>query len=232
MTTTDGIKHGAVGSYNKGCRCDECSAAKRAKSQAYYVANKVKIQERNRAWYAANKERAIATARAWQRANPEKVRGYIAKWSAANPEWERNWAAANPDKVRAKQRKHYHEGGGAEYAKQWRLANPEKMKAAGDRWRLANPDKVRQRTSTQRAKRKSAETFVVTPRDWRRLCERYRQSCHYCGCADSSLTLDHVIPLSRGGRHSIGNIVPACLSCNSSKNARLIVEWRAAKHAA
>ena len=227
----DNISHGTSYAYNVGCRCDECSSAKRARSQAYYIANKAKIQERNRAWYAANKAQAIATARKWQRANPEKVRGYVAKWTAANPDWERNWVAANPDKVKAKARRHY-EKVGLEYHRQWRAANPDKAKAAGDKWRKANPDKVRQRTSTQRFKRKSAETLLVTPEDWRRLCARYRSCCHYCGEFSTALSQDHVIPLARGGRHSIGNIVPACRSCNSSKNARLIVEWVAAKRAA
>lgn len=38
--------------------------------------------------------------------------------------------------------------------------------------------------------------------------------------------MDHVVPLSRGGRHSIGNILPACESCNLSKHASYLVEWR------
>lgn len=40
------------------------------------------------------------------------------------------------------------------------------------------------------------------------------------------MTLDHVFPLSRGGRHCVGNIVPACGQCNHSKGALTVVEWR------
>lgn len=38
--------------------------------------------------------------------------------------------------------------------------------------------------------------------------------------------MDHVIPVVRGGRHAIGNILPACAACNGSKHAALLVVWR------
>lgn len=48
--------------------------------------------------------------------------------------------------------------------------------------------------------------------------------CTYCGGPGG--TADHVIPISRGGFHTEGNLVPACRSCNSSKRDLLLVEWR------
>ena len=39
--------------------------------------------------------------------------------------------------------------------------------------------------------------------------------CHYCG--DIATTVDHIVPYSIGGRHSIINTVPACRPCNESK---------------
>ena len=41
-----------------------------------------------------------------------------------------------------------------------------------------------------------------------------------------SLEMDHVIPISRGGRHAIANILPSCPPCNRSKNGSLLSEWR------
>ncbi len=43
--------------------------------------------------------------------------------------------------------------------------------------------------------------------------------CHYCGDKFDAelLTMDHVVPLSRGGKSSKGNIVPSCKTCNSTK---------------
>ncbi len=50
--------------------------------------------------------------------------------------------------------------------------------------------------------------------------------CVYCGAQFEHL--DHTVPLSRGGHHSVDNIVPSCRSCNDSKADKLPHEWRAA----
>ena len=43
--------------------------------------------------------------------------------------------------------------------------------------------------------------------------------CHYCGrfLASDTLTMDHIVPIARGGKSTRGNLVPACKSCNSNK---------------
>lgn len=51
--------------------------------------------------------------------------------------------------------------------------------------------------------------------------------CYYCGVQvpPKELTLDHVVPLVRGGTSTRGNCVPACKSCNSQKQSLLPIEW-------
>lgn len=46
-----------------------------------------------------------------------------------------------------------------------------------------------------------------------------RGVCHYCGKSfpPDALTMDHVVPVARGGRSTKGNVVPACAACNASK---------------
>ena len=53
--------------------------------------------------------------------------------------------------------------------------------------------------------------------------------CHYCRRAvgAKALTLDHVVPLVRGGRSIRANMVPACKDCNTRKQSLLVWEWRA-----
>lgn len=53
--------------------------------------------------------------------------------------------------------------------------------------------------------------------------------CHYCGRAFSprELTMDHIIPVSRGGRTTKGNVVPCCKECNTAKKQLLPMEWEA-----
>ncbi len=51
--------------------------------------------------------------------------------------------------------------------------------------------------------------------------------CHYCHrkVGVHELTMDHIVPLSRGGKSKKGNIVPACKECNNKKKYLLPVEW-------
>jgi len=52
------------------------------------------------------------------------------------------------------------------------------------------------------------------------IIKRDRGRCQYCGREDPNLTIDHVIPLSRGGKHTWTNVVAACHRCNSIKGDR------------
>jgi 5-methylcytosine-specific restriction endonuclease McrA len=60
---------------------------------------------------------------------------------------------------------------------------------------------------------------------WKR--RRSTGICHYCGrkFPPRELTMDHVVPIIRGGKSSKGNVVPACKECNSKKKYLLPIEW-------
>jgi 5-methylcytosine-specific restriction endonuclease McrA len=60
---------------------------------------------------------------------------------------------------------------------------------------------------------------------WKRRCAK--GICHYCGrpAQPSELTMDHVVPLARGGNTAKGNVVPACKACNNRKKQLLPMEW-------
>ena len=59
---------------------------------------------------------------------------------------------------------------------------------------------------------------------WKRRCST--GLCHYCGrdVGAKKLTMDHLVPLIRGGRSNKGNLVPACADCNRAKKHRLAFE--------
>ncbi|MCX7914507.1 MAG: HNH endonuclease [Thermodesulfovibrionales bacterium] len=61
---------------------------------------------------------------------------------------------------------------------------------------------------------------------WRRKLSKGR--CYYCNnyCHPKELTMDHVIPLSRGGKSERLNIVPSCKECNNNKKYLLPIEWK------
>ena len=51
--------------------------------------------------------------------------------------------------------------------------------------------------------------------------------CHYCGqnVLPKDLTMDHIVPLARGGKSTKGNLVTACKACNNAKKNLLPMEW-------
>jgi 5-methylcytosine-specific restriction endonuclease McrA len=60
---------------------------------------------------------------------------------------------------------------------------------------------------------------------WKR--KRSTGICNYCGRTfkPAELTMDHLVPLTRGGRSVQGNLVPACKECNNNKKYLLPMEW-------
>jgi len=61
---------------------------------------------------------------------------------------------------------------------------------------------------------------------WKRRISTGR--CYYCRrqVGPRALTMDHIVPLGRGGVSARGNVVPACKACNTRKKGMLPVEWR------
>ncbi len=51
--------------------------------------------------------------------------------------------------------------------------------------------------------------------------------CGYCGRSvpPKELTMDHIVPLARGGKSTKGNVAPACKTCNTAKKHLLPMEW-------
>lgn len=93
-------------------------------------------------------------------------------------------------------------------------------------WRHANPIKDNLQMERYRTL-KYANTPVdemLTSTEWLAILVESQGHCHYCD-KEAKLTMDHVIPLSKGGKHSKDNVVAACQHCNSSKNARMLEEW-------
>lgn len=125
-------------------------------------------------------------------------------------ESRRRYREQNPDKVR-------------ESRKRWRDQNRDKLREANRRWREANPDVRRMSSQRRQARKRGAITFDVTAKDLRRL-----RSGRCIACGETAGTIDHLIPLSRGGSHGVGNLAAMCGSCNSRKSARTIAEWRKA----
>ena len=102
--------------------------------------------------------------------------------------------------------------------------NSESIIVQKSKYNKANPEVKRKASLKRRVTQLDSGTFKILDRDMRRL---YASPCLYCG-STKNIQADHVIPVSRGGVNSIGNLVPCCYKCNPSKGARTIMEWRLA----
>jgi 5-methylcytosine-specific restriction endonuclease McrA len=110
----------------------------------------------------------------------------------------------------------------------WRDANRERMAESNREYRRANADKVRAKNLRRRARLLNAFDEDVD------LTELFARDGGLCGiCREPvdpaipwpdkrSKTLDHIVPLSRGGRHSWANAQLAHAVCNSRKNDHLL----------
>jgi len=149
-----------------------------------------------RHWYAENKERAQATQAVYRAENREAANARTAAYRAANYELtlenSRRWYAENADRV-------------LEYRR---------------RYRAANRDKIRALNGSRRARLRAVEVNDFTAAQWTEMKALFKHRCAYCNCKPRTLTMDHVVPISKGGHHTAANIVPACGPCNSKKNNR------------
>lgn len=102
-------------------------------------------------------------------------------------------------------------------------ANPEAQTRALREWARNNPDRYKAATSRGSARRRARLGFIVcdlTGEQWAAIVASHGGRCAYCATRPERLTVDHVIPISKGGAHTASNVVPACRACNARKGAR------------
>lgn len=174
-----------------------------------------------------SKTMSHARTRKWRRLNPEAARtaSRLAsrKLRAEQPDYFRNWYRQNADSERERSR---------EIMRVLRRERPELSRATDARYRQNHPELVREReranTHQRRALKAATARSILGGYSYRYMvdfiAELLTNPCDYCGGPGE--TLDHIVPLSRGGLHIPANLAPACLSCNSSKSNRLLHEWR------
>ncbi len=90
---------------------------------------------------------------------------------------------------------------------------------------MATGGSRRARATRKRKRRMDAADNDLTMAEWVIIREAWGGRCAYCGAAEAALQRDCVLALSRGGRYTIGNIVPACRSCNASKSNDEVTRW-------
>lgn len=118
------------------------------------------------------------------------------------------------------------------YMRGYYLKNREKVLSRLKAWRDRNIVKVRAQTNARWHKRRALEKLAA--KNLEQLKEYVQETrlkpnfvCYYCEQTFpiSKLHFDHVVPLSKGGPHSVDNLCTACEYCNCSKGHKMLTDW-------
>lgn len=186
-----------------GYRCKPCERI-RVNAKNRPIRAELNAKARRKRWENIDKARAKWRATAAKAlANP----GKRAKIYARN----RARYAANPELFK-------------EYQRRNRAENYEQTQELVKRWRKQNKGRVSEFGKRRRARRSNAAVCDLTIEEWQFLIHLFNHKCAYCKrwCVP---TQDHLVPLSRGGNHTIENVVPSCQSCNSKKATKTATEF-------
>jgi len=191
----------------------------------YYLEHKVKVKETNRLyreehkeelrenkkkWYNENKAHVIAMVTLNKQNNAEKSKQYSDEYRKKNK--GNLWRDRLENKERAAIKQHiYYE------------SHKETIKKYSQEYKLNN--KARYNILQQKRRCLINETLsTLTKQQWETIKEDFNNCCCYCG-KELKLTQEHFVPLSKGGEYTHNNIVPSCISCNSSKYDKDFFTW-------
>jgi 5-methylcytosine-specific restriction endonuclease McrA len=172
--------------------------------------------EISKRWRENNPERAKEVQAKYKEKHPNAPKESSKRFYHKNAESEKarsnKWREENRERSREIQRKSWHKN---------REINILRRK----KWVEKNKGRIAEGEHRRRALEKNCETYTILSKEIRSLRS---SACSVCQSV-SSIEMDHIIPLSRGGRHSIGNLQPLCKSCNLSKSSKFMSEWKKIK---
>lgn len=171
--------------------------------RGYYQNNKNKILKKQRTYYQQNKQKILEVNRQWKIENADKWKEYHKEYL------KRYYQCPNNKRKRL------------DIYRRYRKRNADKISAykKSERGREVN-----NRSWNKRRTLEKQLLATLTKEQWISIKERFNQKCAYC-LKDKSLTIDHFVPISKNGEFTVTNVLPACLSCNSSKGARDFFKW-------
>jgi 5-methylcytosine-specific restriction endonuclease McrA len=112
-----------------------------------------------------------------------------------------------------------------------RALTPEKVRAENRSYRENNPFAVAVIVARNRAKQLGVES-TLTREEWESVVKERGSICHVCGSPTSyeigspdTLSLDHLLPMSRGGNNSKENVAPAHRRCNQNRTNMTLDEF-------
>ena len=128
-------------------------------------------------------------------------------------EYNEQYYQSNKEEVKENRRKYYEN-------------NKETCKETTKQWCINNPDKVFNICQKRRLKEQS-QGNGISKEQWLEIMTFFNWKCAYSGenLTENNRSLDHIIPLNRGGENEIWNLVPMLKNYNSQKYTNDMLEW-------
>ena len=149
---------------------------------------------------------------------------YMRGWNSRNKdkkrEWDRRYERNNRDKINAHCRAKYaSDPRRREYLNRWIKDNPDKVAAYRAKAKDNQDPEVRRNSVRRRRAMKKNAKIGNFPTGWKKemLADQW-WVCAWPGCNEVDLHLDHVVPLSKGGPHSLDNFQFLCAHHNRKKS--------------
>lgn len=114
--------------------------------------------------------------------------------------------------------------------RKWEKNNKERRKETSKKYREDNPEKIFNNNIARRL-REESQGRGITKEQWLEMMQFFEWKCAYSGekfsnnNKENDRSIDHIVPLSKGGENEIWNCVPIKMNYNSSKNANDMLEW-------
>ena len=192
----------------------QCKACLKAKRKPRSDEARSRDIERKRVARLADPTASAQAQRDWKVKNPDKVRQHRQKFKERHPErvreWDRAYKAAAQEKLAA-------------HAAAYYLRHTESVKARARAWQAANPQKVSEKRQRYRARRAAAlEGPVDIDALWTGFCAICKDPIDPTLRRPNVMcrSIDHIVPLSRGGSHTQDNLAWVHLLCNMRKGNR------------
>ena len=145
-----------------------------------------------------------------------------------NRVWKKRHYQINKGKIAIREKRYYQDNKEKILArnKKYQRVNRDKMNEYSRKYAENNPDRRKLSNKICNHKRRAViEDTEITLEQVNKLIEDSNNICFWCDIDIEKMHLDHVYPLSKGGGHTISNLVVSCSTCNLRKNAKDPEVW-------
>lgn len=220
--------------------------------RAWHARNRDRVAAKAKIRYIQNRDQRIAATKAWKEANPDRVKASIERHrkeqnarSVARYHLKKQDASwlerRNAQRRKLRSDPEYRQNERLRQAKTqqlnpeakpkrkaWEARNRYHLKEYKRTWRKNNWALVRQYNATRRAQKKQAAVNLAGINEFvRSVKSKPYAFCYYCSKKFPSRTthFEHIIPLVKGGQHSVDNLCVSCPACNLSKADKTPQAW-------